>query len=321
MNHELISLLACPQCGSAGLSAAGDEMLSCPSCGARYPVINGVPQMLPAGLSSALERKEEYTQRLMAATRRGQRPQDERDPDTDRLMWEHHLYSWGKEVIFSHRGAADIFTSYAENGARDLCRFIQEWTGDIGGRRLLYVGSGNDGLVSRPLEAAGAFLVSLDVVNESLQDLRQSGARNCVCGDARCLPFRDGAFDVVFCKGSLHHSQPIDRPLQSMARVTRSGGHIIAAEPNRYTLPAFPLPGGLGQPTPYEHAISSRDVMRILATQGVGGFHTAAFTLTRPGTPPPLARLWERLGAALPWLLDRFAFEFILHGRKAQGAL
>ena len=72
MNHELISLLACPQCGSAGLSAAGDEMLSCPSCGARYPVINGVPQMLPAGLSSALERKEEYTQRLTAATRRGQ---------------------------------------------------------------------------------------------------------------------------------------------------------------------------------------------------------------------------------------------------------
>lgn len=44
------------------------------------------------------------------------------------------------------------------------------------------MGSGNDRLVSLPLEQAGAFVVNLDVVSDSLEDLRGTGAQNCVCG-------------------------------------------------------------------------------------------------------------------------------------------
>ena len=71
--------------------------------------------------------------------------------ETDRFMWEHHLYNWGKEVIYSDPRAADIFIHYAETGAQRLCRFIQERVGGVHGKRLLYVGSGNDHLVSLPL--------------------------------------------------------------------------------------------------------------------------------------------------------------------------
>ena len=229
MDRDLIELLACPRCGSEELSPDGDA-ISCPACNARYPIVNGVPRMLPAALAEALRHKEEYTERLMAGMRLGEDPQDAEDPDTDRLMWEHHLYNWGKWVVYGDAEAAAIFLAYADKGARDLCRFITERCGGVSGRRLLYVGSGMDTLVALPLRQAGALMVNMDVVSESMEDLLKSGARNCVCGDARRLPFRSGSFDVVFSKGSLHHSQPIDKPLQEMARVAKSGGHIIAVD-------------------------------------------------------------------------------------------
>lgn len=313
--------MACPECKANGLELRSEDAICCPSCSASYPVVNGVPNMLPSHLSTTLDRKGEYTGRLMKAMQQGEDPRDADDADADRFMWEHHLYSWGKRVMFSHAGAAEIFTTYAEEGAKRLCSFIRGLYGDISGKRLLYVGSGNDGPVALPLDGAGAFLVNLDVVSDSVEDLLTAGARNCVCGDIRQLPFCDRAFDVVFSKGSLHHSQPIDVPLKEMARVTGPDGYVITAEPNRYAfLPRFPMPAGLGHPTPYEHSISSREVRRILGGEGVCDLDTRAFTHSHPGTPASIARLWERVGRASPRLFDRFAFEFIVCGRKRDGA-
>jgi len=318
MMQELLDLLACPECAAASLELTDGDQIICSDCAARYPIVNGVPNMLPNRLSGALPHKREYVKRLMLATEDGDGAIEAADVDTVRFMWEHHLYDWGKRVIYSHAGAGQIFQSYAEDGARNLRRFIRQWCGDVSGRRLLYVGSGNDTLVTLPLQADGALMVNLDVVSDSMEDLLACGARLCVCGDARRLPFRDGAFDIVFCKGSLHHSQPIDTPLKEMARVTRRGGHVIAAEPNRhYCLPRPRLPGGLGQPTPYESSISGGEVKRILSRQGIRDLRVAAFTCAHPATPAFIARPWRLISRIAPRLLNRFAFEFILHGRKA----
>ncbi len=320
MNRNLLELLACPECGEADLALLPEDTLACPSCASRYPIINGIPHMLPAHLAATLRQKKDYLERLMAAMRRGEDLQNRGSPELDRFMWEHHLYDWGTAVIYSDSRAAEIFVQYAEKGAGRLCRFLQEWIGGVHGKRLLYVGSGNDRLVSLPLEQAGAFMVNLDVVSDPLEDLMAAGAENCVCGDIRRLPFRAEAFDVVFSKGSLHHSQPIAEPLRAMARVVKRGGHIIAAEPSKYSrLPRFLLPAGLGHPTPYENALSRRQVARILAKDGVDQLHFTALTHVPPGTPAPLANLWERLGQAMPWLFDRFAFEFIVHGKRGDG--
>jgi uncharacterized protein YbaR (Trm112 family)/SAM-dependent methyltransferase len=317
MDAELLGLLACPECRATGLELPSDDAIRCPSCSNSYPIVNGVPNLLPSHLSSTLGKKNEYTGKLMESMRLGENLQDTDDPDTDRFMWEHHLYNWGKRVMFSHAGAAEIFSSYAVEGARRLCDLIQGLYSDISGKRLLYVGSGNDIPVALPLDSAGAFLVNLDVVSDSMEDLMAAGARHCVCGDARQLPFRDQVFDVVFSKGSVHHSQPIDIPLKEMVRVAERGGYIIAAEPNRYAcLPRFPMPAGLGHPTPYEHSISSREVRRILSREGVSDFDRRALTHAHPGTPATVARMWERTGRAAPRLFDRFAFEFIICGRK-----
>ena len=319
MNHTLLELLACPECGSADLALIPTDILACPSCAARYPVINGIPHVLPAHLATTLDQKNAYVERLMTAMRQGKDLSNRNSMDTDRFIWEHHLYNWGKEVIYSDPRAADIFIQYAETGAQRLCRFIQERVGGVHGKRLLYVGSGNDHLVSLPLEQAGAFMVNLDVVSDPLEDLKGAGAQNCVCGDARRLPFRAESFDVVFSKGSVHHSHPIADPLRAMARVVKPGGHIVVAEPSKYMLsrlPRFLLPAGLGHPTPYEDAISAREVVSILGEEGISRFQIATLTPAPPGSPSPIARLWEGLGKAMPWLFNRFAFEFMVYGQK-----
>jgi len=79
-----------------------------------------------------------------------------------------------------------------------------------------------------------AFLRGLGHVSSvdlSLQSLSQARAYSDVCyqADARCLPFEDGAFDLVFTSHVLGHI-PIEskqEAIAEIARVTRSGGFSL----------------------------------------------------------------------------------------------
>ncbi|MFQ5924740.1 MAG: class I SAM-dependent methyltransferase [Dehalococcoidia bacterium] len=294
--------------------------------------------MLPRPLGAALPLKNAYRERLRASMLQG-KPPEPSNLEIDRFFWEQQLYAWAKEVIYKDSRAAEIFSSYSEEGARSLCQFITDQAEGVYGKLMLYVGSGNDRLVTLPLEQEGAFIVNLDIASEPLEDLRAAGAKSCVCGDARRLPFPAEAFDVVFSKGSIHHSHPIAEPLGAMVRVLKRGGHIVVAEPSKYMLSRLPslfLPpklakavgaafkalrpegekSGLGYPTPYEDAISAGEVIGILGEEGISRFQRASLSHAPPVTPAAIARLWERLGNAMPWLFDRFAFEFMVYGRK-----
>jgi uncharacterized protein YbaR (Trm112 family) len=47
LSQELLSILVCPQCrGDLRYSAEADT-LTCDACALRYPVVEGVPVMLP----------------------------------------------------------------------------------------------------------------------------------------------------------------------------------------------------------------------------------------------------------------------------------
>ena len=320
MNKTLLEFLACPECGSAKLVLLSEDALTCPSCAARYPILNSIPQMLPAHLTATLPQKNNHLERLREAMRSEKDLVSQDNQEIDRFMWEHHIYNWGKEVIYKDSRAAELYSSYAEKGASTLCQFLRQQVDGVNGKSLLYVGSGNDRLVSLPLQQEGAFIVNLDIVSDPLEDLRQAGAQSCVCGDVRRLPFQAEVFDVVFSKGSVHHSHPVAEPLRAMARVVKRGGHIVVAEPSKYMLARLPrllLPAGLGYPTPYEDAISAHEVVSILAKDGISQLKIATLTHAPPGTPAPITRLWEGLGKAMPWLFNRFAFEFIVYGRRS----
>lgn len=108
------------------------------------------------------------------------------------------------------------------------------------GRRLLDIGC-NWGRWSIAAASLGYRPVGIDPSLEALlaarRVCRQVGVEaDFVVGDARCLPFDGGAFDVVFSYGVLQHFAKHDArtSLAEVQRVLAAGGTSLIQMPNRY---------------------------------------------------------------------------------------
>jgi SAM-dependent methyltransferase len=81
----------------------------------------------------------------------------------------------------------------------------------------------------------GARVFGLDLSKAMLAEARRSaraeraGSMFFVRGDARALPFRDAAFDVVNCGGALHLFGDLPGALREVARVLVAGGRFTFA--------------------------------------------------------------------------------------------
>jgi ubiquinone/menaquinone biosynthesis C-methylase UbiE/uncharacterized protein YbaR (Trm112 family) len=75
---------------------------------------------------------------------------------------------------------------------------------------------------------------ALDVSLANLRNARASSRAFAVLGSADCLPFRDGAFDLVTESSVLHHIEKWDSAVREFARVCAAdGGLVIDWEPSR----------------------------------------------------------------------------------------
>jgi len=109
---------------------------------------------------------------------------------------------------------------------------------DLADRWVLEVGAGS-GRDSLRLAQRGARVVMLDYVMSAFDVIRPqaaaAGARVfCVCGDGTRMPFREGAFALVFHQGLLEHFRDPRPLLQENYRVTAAGGHCLVDVPQRY---------------------------------------------------------------------------------------
>lgn len=115
--------------------------------------------------------------------------------------------------------------------------FQQDWHAEMirhvpaGARRILDLGCGT-GFFLAELEQHHPGSIGLDISHAMLKvsDQYVPGAR-LVTGDAEKLPFRPGCFDVVFCKGSLHHTRDHVGFLTHCRRALKPDGVLIMSEP------------------------------------------------------------------------------------------
>jgi ubiquinone/menaquinone biosynthesis C-methylase UbiE len=111
---------------------------------------------------------------------------------------------------------------------------------DVRGKHVLEVGSGT-GHDSVELSSLGANAVALDLTQVALELTRETAAENnapvdLIVGDTLKLPFRTGAFDLVFSQGLIEHFSDPAPVIREQTRVIRSGGYLLVDVPQRYSL-------------------------------------------------------------------------------------
>ena len=163
-----------------------EPVLSC-HCGAEFPLIAGVPRMLPRAAASTLSKR---TQQAFG---------DE---------WQRF-----PEVLAVHRR---IFDWYFEGPVP------VRWKG----LRVLDAGCGMGRWLHFALEA-GAEIVGMDVSPAiDVAAARDGAGADFVQADLRFPPFSPQSFDLVYCLGVVHHLEQPQVGVRALAKLVRPGGEL-----------------------------------------------------------------------------------------------
>jgi SAM-dependent methyltransferase len=92
---------------------------------------------------------------------------------------------------------------------------------------VLEVGCGPGELAERIRHELRASVVAVDISPRMVELARGRGV-DAQLGDAQDLPFADASFDCAVAAWMLYHVPDVDRALGELARVLRSGGHLVA---------------------------------------------------------------------------------------------
>ncbi len=110
----------------------------------------------------------------------------------------------------------DVDYDRPRGGGDALFELVGDLVGDLAGKRILDFGCGI-GTYRAALERSGARWVGVDLTGREPTAHAEGGR----------LPFRDGAFDLVFCTSVLEHLPEPDAALDEMRRVLAEGGILF----------------------------------------------------------------------------------------------
>jgi SAM-dependent methyltransferase/uncharacterized protein YbaR (Trm112 family) len=246
--------LACPRDGAP--VARMDGAVVC-AAGHRYPVVDDVPVMLVPEMRPT---HWVATRALAEAARASGGPAAPRGADASRVLGDAPdkgaiRGQGGGPAPGDHDrgatpGAVDAFVQEAigaTNGImyRGLAGALTEYPvprfrGGAGdGRWMLDVGC-SWGRWSLAAARAGYHAIGIDPSLDAVRAARRVAAQLGVdaaflVGDARCLPFADGSFDLVFSYSVLQHlgREDVRQSLSDIRRVLVPGGRSLVQMPNR----------------------------------------------------------------------------------------
>lgn len=118
-----------------------------------------------------------------------------------------------------------------ESEARFFCRLLAER--GLRPRRVLAVGCGGGDEPAHIAGATGATVIGVDL---DVHAAAQRPGVQLVRADARALPFRDGAFDALYCYHVLEHVPGPASAVAEAARVLAGEGLAFVGTPNRTRL-------------------------------------------------------------------------------------
>lgn len=198
MRERLLEWLACPACGAAlslrdaaGRGEVREGTLLCAGCAARYPIVRGIPRLVPGGVNPAS---------VETAARFG--------------------YEWTR--------FAEIRPQYREQFLGWIAPVGPE---AFAGRRVVDGGCGKGRHLRLAAEFGARDVIGIDLgeaVEAAARNTEGLEAVHVVQGDLTRPPVRPGTIDLVYSVGVLHHlPRPADG-FRALARLLVPGGRFVA---------------------------------------------------------------------------------------------
>jgi ubiquinone/menaquinone biosynthesis C-methylase UbiE len=184
--------LICPVTGT--LLVRDGESLVAPDTGRRYPIVGGVPILLPDEQDCLRLAQNEW-----AVANAAPNPLDFYNRSND------HLRCFREELQAERDGIAAILTLVGDS------------------EPSLEIGTGRGALQGITAEYV-ALDYSLKALSTCISDRHQR-----VCGTAERLPFPDASFGLIYSVAALEHVPAADSAFEEIHRVLRPGGAIFLA--------------------------------------------------------------------------------------------
>jgi len=188
-------LMRCVDCGGAMQPSDGDA-LDCSNCGRKYPVRDGVLQMMGDLQGNNKVAADFYDGPLWPKFR----------------FWEH-------------------FTFFVNGGRKRCRRQVLKHLPDLSGTRLLEVAIGDGS--NLPFIPDDCQVYGVDISTVQLADCRRKFPGRDVrpiLGEAERLPFREDTFDNVLSFGALNYFNDPLAAMKEMARVCKPEGRIAVSD-------------------------------------------------------------------------------------------
>lgn len=179
--------LICPSTGKPLRPADGGLM--CQSNGARYPVVDGIPILLPD------------------------------EADRKRVLGENWFEGKASESPLDFYNNTQDHGQYCRSELPAFRAELESWIGKVAGQGpILEIGSGKGAL-----QGIAQDYVALDYSYTALKEyIRPEHQR--VCGTAERLPFPDRSVALVYSVAALEHVPEADRAFAEIDRVLKPGG-------------------------------------------------------------------------------------------------
>jgi SAM-dependent methyltransferase/uncharacterized protein YbaR (Trm112 family) len=205
MRLELAKLLRCPSChGDLELSVeetAQEHVMSgslhCARCALSYPVTRGVPRM-----NAALEGLQQVAEAFD-------------------LQWKLH-----------HAGGLEQGTVYGWTEDQDwslFCKALGLDEAGVTGATVLDAGCGHARFTSQIARRGAKMAVGVDVaeaIDEAFEATRDLANAHVVQANVAAPPFAARSFDLVWCRGVLHHTPDPEAGHRALSRVVKPGGKL-----------------------------------------------------------------------------------------------
>jgi SAM-dependent methyltransferase len=229
MNIKVLNLVVCPECGgdfhlevlSENSAHIIDGILRCDDCGKKYPIIDGVPRLLPNEMIGNLlsyhreffTRYESHFSSIIFEAGRTQ----------ETILKQRTLRSFS----FQWNTFGKVYMEYGQHWNDYLPNAIKP--SYFEGKTGLDVGCGFGRHIIQAAHS-GAEMVGIDLseaVLAAYNNTKNLPNVHIIQGDIYSLPFRKGSFDFIYSIGVLHHLPDPQRGFQAVIKLLDARQHIF----------------------------------------------------------------------------------------------